>query len=140
VLLADAAILPMRAEGEGAWRVGLHPAARRLHLCSESFVPSELFDDSGETRRLGLAVRALVLDGASLPPDAFGPGWHDAEDGFRWSDGRGEILLPARSRRAVLRLVVAPEGQYWRPPPRYGISRSARSVANRSKKLSSVRW
>jgi len=81
-------------------------------------VPAEVFAGSGDMRRLGLAVRALLLDDAPLPPTAFGTGWHAAEDGWRWSNGHGEILVPRRRRRSVLEVLTAPEGHYWRPPRR----------------------
>jgi hypothetical protein len=115
-VLADDAALPARAAGEGAWRVAVHSSIRRLRLRSHSFVPAEVQPGSGDTRRLGLAVRALRLDGADLPGDAYAAGWHPAEAGWRWSDGCGEILLPARSRRVVLELSAAPAGPYWAPP------------------------
>ena len=117
-VLAEGTPLVVRPAGEGAWRVRLHQDTERLQICSDSFVPAEVFAGSGDMRRLGLAVRALLLDDAPLPPTAFGTGWHAAEDGWRWSNGHGEIMVPRRRRRSVLEVLTAPEGHYWRPPRR----------------------
>jgi hypothetical protein len=117
-LRADGKVPPLREVGEGAWRARLHPSAKLLRVASDSFIPTELWPDSGDPRRLGLAVRALLLDGVPLPDSAFGAGWHAAEAAWRWSDGCGEIRLPPRLRTATLDVLTAPAGDYWRPPRR----------------------
>jgi hypothetical protein len=84
-------VLPVR---DGAlWLVPLPRGARRLELVSGAGVPERLRPGSGDGRVLGVAIAAPVWDGvaAGLDDARFVAGWHAAEDGLRWSDGRGVI-------------------------------------------------
>jgi hypothetical protein len=112
-LVADGAALAMKGFGDGVWRARVPAPVRRLVVESDVFVPAEVLADSADPRRLGLAVRALRLDGAA---PAVGSGWHAAEDGVRWTDGAGEIPVPPRRRAATLEIWTLPGGPYWRAP------------------------
>jgi collagen type I alpha len=124
-LLAEGGAPLLRALGGGAFRARLRPWCGWLRLDSPSFVPAETVFGSGEPRRLGLAVRAMRLDGVELPESAYGAGWHAAEDGWRWTDGQGEIHLPPREGAATLELLTLPLGQYWRPARRRAMAAAA---------------
>jgi hypothetical protein len=54
----------------------------------------------GDARRLGIAVAQFALDGAALglQENAFGPGFHAAEAGWRWTDGAACLVLGAAPR------------------------------------------
>ena len=94
----------------------LPPDAREAMLASESSVPRDA-GESHDTRRLGIAVAAMALDGIPVALDdaRLGDGWHTAEAGWRWTDGAGMIPV-AGARLLSLRLAtaarcwVAPEG------------------------------
>ena len=94
----------------------LPPGTHEAVLASESCVPREA-GESHDTRRLGIAVAAMALDGISVALDdaRLGEGWHAAEAGWRWTDGAGMIPV-AGARLLSLRLAtaarcwVAPEG------------------------------
>ena len=85
-------------------------------LLSRQFVPAETQPDSNDCRCLGVAVSALWLDGRAVPLDSpvFGAGWHAPEDGLRWTDGAGAIVLDgARTVAIGLRTI----GRYWQASP-----------------------
>lgn len=75
-------------------------------LVSRSAVPSEIFD-SGDTRRLGVPINAILADGIGVPLDHWSlrGGWQGAETGWRWTDGAARLLIPAGTR--VLEFVIA---------------------------------
>ncbi len=85
-------------------------------LCSRSFVPAEMEPTASDTRRLGVAIAALSLNG--MPIDLAGPcigaGFHPLERGdgqaWRWIDGAGTIDLPHAGRLEVSLYRV---GRYW---------------------------
>jgi hypothetical protein len=95
VLLANGR--PVAGEPDGDWTRFTVGNAARLLLFSRAAVPAELLAEAGDERRLGVGVRALVLDGVSvaLDDDRLGEGWHKPEEGWRWTDG-GAVLPPAR--------------------------------------------
>jgi hypothetical protein len=76
--------------------------AARLSVRSRHGIPA-----AAEARRLGVAVAALRIDGATLALDdgRFMSGWHAPEPGLRWSDGAG--VLDVRGA-GVAELQVAP--------------------------------
>jgi len=82
------------AEADGSrHRFHLPPGARHLWLQSRAGVPAQLDPESMDCRRLGVAVRALALDGitVALTDARLGSGWHAAEPGWRWTDGNAAI-------------------------------------------------
>lgn len=98
---------------DAAGRAVLPAGALVLTLASRRFVPAWL-GLGDDRRRLGVAVAALRVGGRRLPRAAFGPGWHRAEAGWRWTDGAARLALPARARPAGLHLALAASGaRYW---------------------------
>jgi glycosyltransferase involved in cell wall biosynthesis len=90
--------------------------------------PGDLAGDIAAIERsgsvAGLALDALSLDGAPIPPGdrRRGRGWHDLAGGVIWTDGDAS-LHPGGA--AVLELRLNPSARYWRapltippPPPR----------------------
>jgi hypothetical protein len=74
---------------------------RNLRLCSRSGVPSLLGLGRRDHRRLGVAIKEIILHHAGLPtcfdydaPQLRVGGCHPKENGYCWTDG--ELELPAR--------------------------------------------
>jgi hypothetical protein len=110
-VFADGVLL--RAERDGAqWRVGLPYGVRRLRLASRSWQPAHMRPHSDDTRRLGVAIAKLRLDGVAvgLEDARLGGGWHAAEAGWRWTDGDAELDVAGHRE---LRFDVAMSGTYW---------------------------
>ena len=106
-------------------RVTLPPGTREAWLLSRSFVPSWL-GLGPDRRRLGVAAARLRLGGRPLPAAAFGTGWYAAEPGWRWTDGAGQLRLPALLRPAVLTVQPAPVGaRYWADAPDDAVTQAA---------------
>ena len=113
--LTDDAAVVVLADGRAVEMDGglahLPPETREVRLLSRSFVPAWRGDP--DTRRLGIAVAGVWLDGVKLKLD--GPGWRTAEAGWQWSDGAGVIEV-AGGR--VLRIERLLHGTYWEEPRR----------------------
>jgi hypothetical protein len=129
-LLARAGALGHRRAGDPALvvrvdgvAVALDPAARwhdialpagaaTVALCSRVWVPAQVDPRADDTRRLGVAIGELRLDGARVgAADArLAAGWHAPEGALRWTDGAA-WLHPRGARR--LGFAVAMAGQYW---------------------------
>ncbi len=106
-VIADGTALPATAAGD--WLLFDLPAGTRtLRLASRHWIPAEHRPDSTDTRRLGVAVRALELDGVPVAPT--GAGWHAAEPDVQWTDGNA--VLPAASADQLAIMLVA-DGHYW---------------------------
>jgi len=97
-------------------RFRLPAGAKGIRLVSRSAAPAHVRDDSDDTRRLGVAVARIVLDGKpiALTDGRLGPGWHDVErDGskvWRWTNGDAGLgLAGGRS----LDIEVAMTERYW---------------------------
>jgi glycosyltransferase involved in cell wall biosynthesis len=116
-LLLRGARLDGRASG-GTWRFAL-PAdgdgKRTVRLRSRSLRGAWDRADEGERRRLGVAVAAIALDGAPVPPGdpRRVSGWHAPDAGWQWTDGDAALLVgPARR----LDVTLLPLARYWRAP------------------------
>jgi hypothetical protein len=89
----------------------------RITLTSHTFVPAQVIPNSRDTRKLGICVRRLLIDGDEVQLGNGGPlhdGWHEAEyeNGLlsrRWTFER--VPLPAQTRLVLIDL--AGEGYYW---------------------------
>jgi len=104
------------------WRCGtrlvarLPPGAGALRLLSRAAVPIEFNPECPDRRRLGVAVRRVVVDGRVLDLDdaAFAEGWHPPESGaagaWRWTDGAA-VLRCAGAEMVTLALL--PVLRYW---------------------------
>jgi hypothetical protein len=103
----------VRARVDGrTHRFRLPKGASRASLVSLSAVPAFLWPESGDYRRLGVAVSRIVLNGRDIGLDdaRLGAGWQAIEPGWRWT--RGEAALDV-SGADVLEIEVVITGRYW---------------------------
>lgn len=109
--------LPLTMTPQGV-RAVLPAGARAVRLVSRSIVPAETIAGSGDTRRLGVAVRAALLAGWTLHADAMADGWHAADpaEDWRWTRGDARLRFPRLVKPTALDLHLAPAALYWRPP------------------------
>ncbi len=146
--LADVKTALLRRAGEQGWRMTADPAAElhvagrilrsplvdgalhfpipagaeRATLVSRRAVPAEIRPDSDDHRRLGLAV-VEMSDFAEAQT-----GWHQAEPGWRWTDGAATLSLwGAMGGARTLTVRIAALIGYWVPPS--SPSRSASQLA-----------
>jgi hypothetical protein len=119
-VVTQSAVLPMR-RAAADWRVRVPARAASLRLHSHSFVPAERTRDSGDARRLGVAVASLRYGGSTLTAKCLRAGWH-APDGpdavWRWTDGDAVVVLPPLPRSATLEIRLVCADSYWTPPAR----------------------
>jgi len=105
---------PLAAETrKGACVLRLPAGTQDVRLLSNVWVPAHMRPTESDTRKLGIAISRLWLDGREMALDSPGlsAGWHAAEPGLRWTDGDGRIAV------AGVRTVgfsVALTGRYWR--------------------------
>jgi hypothetical protein len=103
-------------EMHGAWhRFHLPEATTMLRLVSRSSVPADIEAAGDDYRRLGVAVRRLMLDGrpVRVTSPRLQAGWHDAEPEWRWTDGNAVLDCRGRTRLDVL---LGPPRVYWHTP------------------------
>nr|MDA8251853.1 Hint domain-containing protein [Rhodospirillales bacterium] len=81
------------------WCIAMPDHCAALRLRSRTFQPAALAVSGSDWRTLGVALRALCIDGVDMPLDsaAFAAGWHPAEPGLRWSDGDAMLRAPSGS-------------------------------------------
>ena len=111
-------LAPVR--GENGWHSFLlRSGKRQVRLSSPAAAPAA-FRGSKDWRPLGVQLRAVVLDdraidlGSPVLRAGFYPLERDAMGSWRWSDGDGELVLPASPRPAVLRLRLGEVLPRWR--------------------------
>lgn len=81
--------------------------ATHVRLVSDAMRPTDARPWADDRRRLGVAVRRIMLDGTrSLPLDdpRLGRGWWAPEPGGRWTDGDAYLHLPPGTNVLELRL------------------------------------
>ena len=103
------------AEIEGrSWRLRVPPGGAQLCLTSRTWVPAYSRPAECDTRRLGVAIGRLWLDGRAIGLDStrLDRGWHAPEAQWRWTDG--DALLPLDGARCVM-FELAMTGDYWCP-------------------------
>ena len=122
-LLADGVIIRPERSGD-TYRFALPKGASALRLWSRRGVPAHVRADSNDTRAVGVAVRAIALDGrrVALDSPALSDGWHAPEAEWRWTAGNAG-LDPAGA--SVLDLALAPMVAYWENAPAPGAERAA---------------
>ena len=93
----------------------LPPRSTELLLLSRVWTPLDEGAAGADSRRLGVAVAALWLDGAPVALDdaRLGAGWHARERGLRWTDGAAALRV-GKARQLALRLGAT--GRYWIAP------------------------
>lgn len=113
-LFADGRQLAATREGD-VWHCALPAGCTTVELRSRAHIPAETEAEAGDTRRLGIAIADLRLDGRPLPltAPALTQGWHAAEPDWRWSDGAGQIAAGG-ARHLAFRLAWS--GLYWDEP------------------------
>ena len=101
---------------DGVYRFTLPDTARQVQLVSLGSVPSEIDCTATDTRRLGVAVDRIAVNGIPLQLDgpALAAGWHAAEAGWRWTDGAGVVELAGGG---LIEVGVAMTAIYWGVPP-----------------------
>jgi hypothetical protein len=98
----------------------LPAGAATVTLLSSAGVPAETSADPGDRRVLGAAIvgLALIVGGRRIEIGLNAPhaGFHDAEAGQRWTNGKATIALPAYAGRAVLEATLAGQAARWLAP------------------------
>ena len=104
---------PLSSTYDAGWHhLALPPTAQRLRIHSRAEIPAEVSEDCTDTRRLGVALAALVLDtiAADIGDGRLSGGWYPTEPDLRWTDGCATIDVRG-VRQASLFLFGAPA--YW---------------------------
>ena len=105
--------------GKTTWPEACHrfavPHAGTWRLRSRAQRPAHIHADHPDHRLLGVAVASLALDGNRLALDGapLGDGWHEAEDGLRWTDGDAALHL---AEAGVLDVGIALAATRWTMP------------------------
>ena len=112
-----------------------------IWLASLSAVPQEAEPSSLDRRRLGVAVKRIVLREAELCTEighghtSLREGFHDDESGHRWTDGLGrlpeELLRPFAGDVTVEVHLIKPSLRYPLPAPVGAPARIHRVLAAR---------
>jgi hypothetical protein len=95
------------------YRFHLKPDCASVRILSRSvdqvWSPSRAMD----TRRLGVAVTSVSLDGETVPlgDPRLGGGWYPPEGHIRWTDGSATVVT---SGARILEISVVPSIAYWR--------------------------
>jgi fibronectin-binding autotransporter adhesin len=98
-LIVDGAVVGAAAVEGGIHRFAISVGAGDVRIASRSVIPAEAEACASDKRRLGVAVRSIVLFGANgrieIGPDsrALCDGFHKDEGSHRWTDGNA--ILPA---------------------------------------------
>jgi len=116
----------LRAERSGqTWRIQIPRGAPSLRITSRDWIPAHMRADETDTRRLGVALGNLRLDGQSiaLEDPRLTSGWLAPEADWRWTDGDAGIALGGVR---ILEFDVAMTGDYWvekasKAPPAKGL-------------------
>ena len=109
------------ARSEHTWR--FQAPAGRVVLQSRSAVPAQMREADPDTRRLGVAVARLALDGKVIPLDdaRLGAGFLPIETAgprrWRWTEGTAALRLERAGRLDVTLFMTLP---YWRKGPDAG--------------------
>ena len=117
-LLADGVRIDAQPVPDGSFWLAIPPGIRRLRLVSRSGLARDLLANSVATRRLGVSIARLALTTARGPRDlplddsALTTGWHRAEPGRRWTNGRAGLVLRGP---VVLHITLAERPAYPQP-------------------------
>ena len=100
------------AVGGRTHHLRLPAGTRRVEVESRRWVPFETRAGETDTRRLGVAIADVRLDGRAVALDdaAFTAGWAAAEAAWRWTEGLGVIEVGGATR---VSFDVALAGTYW---------------------------
>ena len=113
--------IPAAPTAAGEMRFVLPANTDRVRLVSRSRIPMELAPAAGDPRRLGVALARVRHAGAPIGLDspAFGPGFLAPEpEGWRWTDGAGELRLPPMAQESTLEIgLTGAWSRYWSSDP-----------------------
>ena len=104
---------PLAAVVDGPrWRVHVPAAAVSLRIASRRWTPAHMRAADTDTRRLGVALSQISLDGAAIRLDdpRLSSGWLAPEAEWRWTDGDAGMALAGGG---VLGFRLAMTGSYW---------------------------
>jgi autotransporter passenger strand-loop-strand repeat protein len=140
-LIVDGEIVRAQAVENGTCRFTIPAGSGAVSLASRSAVPAEVEAGSHDRRRLGVPLQAIFLREAGLCTEighghpSLREGFHDDEDGHRWTDGcarlpdellrpfAGEVGLEVRLIKPGLRYpleAAAAPARIRRPPAARG--------------------
>jgi V8-like Glu-specific endopeptidase len=110
-VVADGRVLALVREGP-LCGVLVPADTARLRLISRTWVAAHMRPGETDTRRLGVAIAKIWLNGApaDLASPALSDGWQAPEAEWRWTDG--DAALPVANIRAV-HFQLAMAGEYW---------------------------
>ena len=100
----------------------LPACVEEVRLVSPYGMPAAVFDESGDTRRLGAQIALVLLDGewvqvdSPMLADGFYPPEHDASGSWRWTDGDARLHLPRSDAPRLLALFVRDIMRHWIAP------------------------
>ncbi len=91
----------------------LPPDCASVRLVSRSVVPAWTTSGIQDTRRLGVRIAAIDLDGkpVSLGDERLADGWYEPEPNLRWTDGNATVMAGGARN---LDVTVSSELSYWR--------------------------
>lgn len=119
-LLAGGQVIAPETDGH-LYRFRIPEGVRAVRLLSRSAVPAEMHAEADDTRRMGVAVSALWMDGKRLALDSrwLGAGWHAPESlpggaAWRWTEGSATVVLPPGRGPRTLDVAVRMTERYWR--------------------------
>ncbi len=113
VMVQGQALTLLDGSGPEAWHYWLPEGAIVARLVSPRGLPANTSAaDREQTRRFGVAVRAILLDDAKLALDgpAIGDGFHNLESAgsasWRWTNGEAVVHLPPSGARRRLTVQI----------------------------------
>jgi hypothetical protein len=117
-------VLQSLSTADGSFTYVVPPHTRELRVLSRSFVPVEAKPETGDPRRLGVAIARVLHNDVAIALDdaAFGAGFLPPEPegaaAWRWTTGDARLTLPLHDRDTTFALHVhLGWAHYWAPPP-----------------------
>jgi hypothetical protein len=121
-LIVDGEVVRAQAVEETVYSFTIPPGSRAVWLASRRAVPAEVDASSQDRRRLGVALKRIVLRGAGRCNEighdhsSLREGFHDDEGGHRWTDGIArlpqELLRPFSGDVLVEVHLIKPDLHY----------------------------
>ena len=105
-LLADGVALEPVSVAGRRYSFRVPDGTASLRLVSRSAIAGEVLAESTDRRRLGVAVRGLMLDGVAFGSESLCEGWHARVPGrdHRWTAGNAALPLARRIDFTVIAL------------------------------------
>ena len=125
-LVVDGAEIRPESSEAGTYRFTIPAGSREVRLASRASVPTEIVARSRDARRLGVALKRLVLSDGDLVVEArhghhaLADGFHADEETARWTDGFArlpEMLLRPFAGAVALEVQLAARSLPYRLAP-----------------------